>query len=205
MLYAVLLAFVVIVVWENTATAKSTTFKEANALAGVYWLSRQLPLPEGATLEGLTVQYAHAVTDTEWREMRDHHSDPAATALMYRIRDTALAFKPADDQQTVLYDHLVTGVEDLAGGRRARLNEITEVVPPLLWVALIVGAVITVAFTFLFGLSNTWVHLAMVLSLTVLVCLSLIAIRNMSYPFDGLNPVKPTAFDVFLARLPPAR
>jgi hypothetical protein len=204
-LYAVLLAFVVIVVWENSETAKATTFKEANALAGVYWMSRQLPLPQGSELEGQTVEYAHSVIDTEWDMMGGHTSSPSSTALMYQIRDTALAFKPADAQQTVLYDHLATDVDELAGQRRARLNEITEVVPPLLWVALIVGAVITVGFTFLFGLSNTWVHVAMVLSLTALICLSLITIRNMSYPFTGAHAVEPTAFEVFLSRLPAQR
>ncbi|AUG81601.1 hypothetical protein CFP65_6989 [Kitasatospora sp. MMS16-BH015] len=204
-LYAVLLAFVVIVVWQSSETAKDTTFKESNALAGVYWMSRQMPLPQGAVLEGLTVSYAHAVIDTEWPLMRDHQSSPSATALLYQMRDTALGFQPADQRQSVLYDHLVTNMDELAGQRRARLNEITDVVPPLLWAALIIGAVITIGFTFLFGLSNTWVHVVMVLSLTALVCLSLITIRNMSYPFDGVSPVEPTAFQVFLSRLPPAR
>ncbi|MFJ5234576.1 DUF4239 domain-containing protein [Kitasatospora sp. NPDC088391] len=203
--YAVLVAFVVIVVWENASTAKAATFEEADELAGVYWMARQLPLPQGAALEGLTLDYAHAVVGTEWREMADHRSDPAATALMYRIRETALAFEPDGDRQTVLYENLVQHVDGLAGKRRARLNMIADSVPPLLWAALIAGAVVTIAFTFLFGLSNTWAHLAMVLSLAGLIGLSLIAVKEMNYPFDGANSVRPTAFEVFLNRLPPPR
>ncbi|MFD8594012.1 hypothetical protein ACFV1L_03310 [Kitasatospora sp. NPDC059646] len=203
--YAVLVAFVVIVVWENTSTAKVTTFEEADELAGVYWMSRQMPLPEGGQLEGLTLSYAHAVVDTEWRLMADHRSDPAATALMYKIRDSALSFQPSTDQESTIYQNLVQHVDGLASKRRARLNLIADCVPPLLWAALIAGAVVTIAFTFLFGLSNTWVHLAMVLSLAGLIGLSLIAIKEMNYPFDGANKVQSTAFEVFLSRLPPQR
>ncbi|MFJ5884850.1 DUF4239 domain-containing protein [Kitasatospora cineracea] len=203
--YAVLVAFVVIVVWENSSTAKATTFDEADELAGVYWMSRQMPLPAGAELEGLTLSYAHAVVDTEWRQMNDHHSDPAATALMYKIRESALSFDPQGDQQSAIYQNVIQHVDGLASKRRARLNLIADCVPPLLWAALIAGAVVTIAFTFLFGLSNTWAHLVMVLSLAGLIALSLVAIKEMNYPFDGANAVKPTAFEVFLSRLPPPR
>ncbi|MFF0298283.1 hypothetical protein ACFYS8_30995 [Kitasatospora sp. NPDC004615] len=203
--YAVLVAFVVIVVWENTSAARATTFEEADELAGVYWMSRAMPLPEGAKLEGLTLSYAHTVVDAEWKQMAGHRSDPAATALMYSIRDTALAFEPADARQATIYQNLVTHVDGLASKRRARLNQIADCVPLLLWAALIAGAIVTIAFTFLFGLSNTWAHLAMVVSLAGLIGLSLIAIKEMNYPFDGANRVRSTAFEVFLARLPPQR
>jgi hypothetical protein len=46
-LYAVLLGFVVITVWTNNDAARQTTFKEADALAGIYWISRDLPAPVG--------------------------------------------------------------------------------------------------------------------------------------------------------------
>ncbi|MFD7644119.1 hypothetical protein ACFV4P_26120 [Kitasatospora sp. NPDC059795] len=203
--YAVLVAFVVIVVWENTSTARATTFEEADELAGVYWMSRQMPLPEGAKLEGLTLSYAHAVVNTEWQEMAGHRSDPGATALMYQIRDSALAFQPSTNQDSTIYQNLVQHVDGLASKRRARLNLIADCVPPLLWASLIAGAAVTIAFTFLFGLSNTWVHLLMVVSLAGLIGLSLIAIKEMNYPFVGPNKVKSTAFEVFLARLPPPR
>src|ERR1700732_5105881 len=62
--YAVLLAFVVIVGWENLTSARETTYTEANQLASVYWISRNLPSPQGAVIEGLSLKYAHTVIDT---------------------------------------------------------------------------------------------------------------------------------------------
>ncbi|TDU04792.1 uncharacterized protein DUF4239 [Streptomyces sp. 846.5] len=204
-IYAVLLAFVVISVWTSVDAARQTTFKEANALAGVYWISRELPLPGGATIEHATLDYAHTVQDAEWPLMGSHRSSPQATQEVYAIRDAVNSFQPTTPQQQVLYEHAVTHVEDLATERRARLTEVEDSVPPILWGALILGAVVTIGFTYLFGLSNTLVHSLMVLSLTALVVGSLILVKEMNYPFLGVTKVEPTAFQVFLDRLPAPR
>ncbi|AUG78025.1 hypothetical protein CFP65_3221 [Kitasatospora sp. MMS16-BH015] len=204
-LYAVLLAFVVIAVWENNDKARQTTFKEADSLAGVYWISRQLPAPLGPDLEKQTLAYANLVKDKEWELMSSHQSSPEATDLIYKIRSDVFSFNPTTAQQQVLYEHAVANLENLASERRARLNQIDDEVPPLLWDALIAGAALTVGFTFLFGLSNTLSHTLMVLAMSGLVVISLLVIKEMDFPFRGVTAVEPTAFDVFLHRLPPPR
>jgi hypothetical protein len=204
-IYAVLLAFVVIAVWSSVDAARQTTFKEADALAGVYWISRDMPLPLGAQIEKDTLDYAHTVQGEEWELMAGHRSSPQATQLVYAIRGSVLSYQPTTPQQQVLYEHAVTHVEDLASERRARLSEVEDSVPPILWIALVAGAVLTIGFTFLFGLSNSKAHGLMVLSLAALIVVSLILINEMNYPFAGVTKVEPTAFNVFLERLPPLR
>ena len=201
--YAVLLAFVVVTVWGNIDNSREATFHEADHLAGVYWLSRQLPAPDGPRLELQTLAYAHRVIEHEWPMMARHQSDPVATALIYSIRDGVYSFTPEGARQEVIYDHAVANMEGLAADRRQRLNEIGDTVPNLLWIGLIAGAVLTIGFTFLFGLSNTKVHAAMVLTLSALVLFSLIITKEMDYPFSGVTRIGPVAFQVFLDRLPP--
>lgn len=204
-LYAVLLGFVVVSVWSGVGSAQQTTFNEADSLAGVYWISRSLPLPLGAQIEHETLDYATTVENSEWPLMTKHQSSPQATDLVYAIRASVLSYQPTTLQQQVLYDHAVTDVENLASARRERLNEVQDSVPPILWVALITGAVLTIGFTFLFGMSNSVAHGLMVLVLGALVVASLILIKEMDYPFAGVTKVEPTAFQVFLSRLPPPR
>lgn len=204
-LYAVLLAFVVIAVWENHDAARKTTFREADELAGLYWVSRELPLPLGAELEQQTLQYAQTVMHQEWPLMKDHKSSPAATQLVYKLRAGVMSYAPGNEREAVLYHNAVDHLENLASARRERLNQVDEDVPTLLWVALIAGAVLTVGFTFLFGLSNTFSHTVMVLMLTGLVVVSLVVIKEMDFPFAGVTKIDPTAFEVFLDRLPPPR
>jgi hypothetical protein len=45
----------------------------------------------------------------------------------------------------------------------------------------------------------------MVLTLAGLVVVSLLVVKEMSYPFSGSTKVGPEAFDVFLSRLPTPR
>src|SRR4028118_578863 len=57
-IYAVLLALVVIAVWEEHEEAKATVREEANGLADVFWLAHSLPEPEGPRLQELARSYA---------------------------------------------------------------------------------------------------------------------------------------------------
>ncbi|MDQ5812807.1 MAG: hypothetical protein M3358_19165, partial [Actinomycetota bacterium] len=50
-IYAVLLALVVIAVWEEYGRARVTVESEANALAEIFWLAHRLPEPEGLQLQ----------------------------------------------------------------------------------------------------------------------------------------------------------
>src|SRR3712207_9261846 len=46
-IYAVLLALVVIATWEEFGRARVTVESEANALAEIFWLAHRLPEPQG--------------------------------------------------------------------------------------------------------------------------------------------------------------
>src|SRR3712207_3791167 len=65
-IYAVLLALVVIAVWEEFGRARVTVETEANALAEIFWLAHTLPEPEGRELQELCRSYAEEVVDEEW-------------------------------------------------------------------------------------------------------------------------------------------
>lgn len=65
---------------------------------------------------------------------------------------------------------------------------------------LILGGIITVGFTYLFGLENTLVHLLMVAALALIISISLFTVASLDYPFRGDIHVHPTAFENDLER-----
>jgi high-affinity Fe2+/Pb2+ permease len=81
-----------------------------------------------------------------------------------------------------------------------RIVAAQEGIPGVLWVVLVFGAVVTVGFTYLFGLRNTWAHRLMVMSLTAVIALVLFAIVAMDHPFSGGASVGPGAFELILER-----
>ena len=156
--YAVLLAFVVIAVWEQYQAARDTTNREANELAEIYWLAYQLPESEGRQVQELAQSYARVVVEEEWPLMEDGQFSPQAWALVDEIRQRIGQFEVSTSNEQVLQDQGLTRVHDLADARRLRLLETHEDIPTILWVVLLSGGVITIGFTYLFGLENTWAH-----------------------------------------------
>ena len=204
-LYAVMLGFVVVNEWESLETVKSNTFTEANELGSLYWNARALPPAAGRALEKTTKDYANAVIDSEWSMMAGGESSAAATRLVYTMRDEINAMPTNTPRGQTIFDQSLTHVNNLAAARRARINESSESVPAILWVVLIIGSVLTVGYSFLFGLANFWSHVLIAAPLGVMAVLALIVIDQLNHPFGGMIAVSPDAFHIFLDRLPTQR
>jgi hypothetical protein len=68
----------------------------------------------------------------------------------------------------------------------------------LMWLVLILGAVVTVAFTYLFGFDKTVMQELMVGGLSFLIGLVLFLTAALDYPFQGSISVAPDAFRALL-------
>jgi uncharacterized membrane protein YccC len=66
---------------------------------------------------------------------------------------------------------------------------------------LIVGGMITVCFTYLFGMRTPRLHVLMVVAFTLILALVLYTIRALEYPFDGIVQVTPQAFELVLDKI----
>ena len=72
--------------------------------------------------------------------------------------------------------------------------------PAILWAVLLVGGVITVGFTYLFGLRSTTVHVLMVAALALVIGLVLFTVAALDFPFRGTVHIGPEAFEQALGR-----
>jgi protein-S-isoprenylcysteine O-methyltransferase Ste14 len=192
--YAVLLAFVVIAVWQDYETAQTNVESEAHELAGLYFLASRLPEPERTRLQDLARRYARVVVVEEWPMMERGQTSPRADTLLRQLRLELLRFDPQTEGEQVLYEQGLTNLHEALDARRSRLLEVREGIPNLLWVVLVVGGVITVSFTYLFGLKSNLAHALMVAALTLLICGILFTIGEFNNPFSGVVEVRPEAF-----------
>lgn len=196
--YAVLLAFVVIVVWEDYEAAKDTVESEANELAGVYFLADRFPDPDRARVQELAGSYASVVVEEEWPMMEEGTTSERASALLRELRFSLQEVDASTRSGQVLYDQGLTRVHEVSDARRLRLLETTQGLPGILWVVLLGGGVVTVCFTYLFGLKNNWAHALMVAALTLVICGTLFTIGSLEYPFAGQAEIRPEAFEQVL-------
>jgi hypothetical protein len=200
-IYAVLLALMVIAVWEEHEAAKATVREEANGLADVFWLAHSLPEPDGPRIQELARSYARVVAEEEWPLMaQGGGSSPEAWALMDEMRLGMQNLEVDDRSDQVLFERGLERIDALADARRERMVEADEGVPAVLWAVLVLGGVITVGFTYLFGLANTWSHRLMVAAVAGLIALVLFTVGSLEYPFSGGTRVGPEAFELVLRR-----
>ena len=207
-IYAVLLALVVIAVWEEYEAASETVEQEANALAEIFWLAHRLPEPEGSHLQELATSYAEEVIDNEWPLMAQGQAPlmtqleetPAGWSLIDDIRANLQEIEPHTPADEQLYAEGLDQVQRLADARRMRLVAAEEGIPGVLWSVLIFGGMAAVGFTYLFGLENTWAHRLMVVTLAAVIGLVLFTIGAMEHPFSGGARIGTEAFELVLER-----
>jgi protein-S-isoprenylcysteine O-methyltransferase Ste14 len=199
-IYAVLLALVVIAVWEDYAAARDTVEREASELDDVFRLAHPLPDPQGCQLQELARSYAQVVIDEEWALMAQGRTSPQAWDL---LDEMTLLFENVEVRtkaEQVLYGEALDRIDELADARNARLVEADEGIPTVLWGVLVFGGIMIVSFTYLFGLENTLVHYLMVAVLALVISSVLFTIGVLEYPFSGDVRVDPEAFEVVLER-----
>jgi ABC-type branched-subunit amino acid transport system permease subunit len=132
--------------------------------------------------------------------MQYGQSSPDAWALMEQLRQSVQNVEPSTPAEQVLYDHGIARAHELSDARRLRLLEANTHVPTILWVILLGGGVLTVGFTYLFGLTNTRVHTLMVVTLTAVITSILFTIYTLEHRFSGDAQLTPEVFELDLQR-----
>jgi uncharacterized membrane protein YgaE (UPF0421/DUF939 family) len=196
--YAVLLAFVVIAVWEEYERARDTVETEASELAGVYFLADRFPDPDRERIQALTRSYALTVMQEEWPLMERGETSERAGEILHDLRLSLQNVDASTGVEEVLYEQGLVRVHEVSDARRLRLLEVSQGLPRILWAMLLGGGVVTVGFTYLFGLKNNWAHALMVAALTLMVCSIIFTIGALEYPFAGEARITPYAFEAAL-------
>ena len=202
--YAVLLALLVIAVWEQYQRALETVESEADTVADIAWLASRLPETERYQLQEHARSYAQEVVDHEWPLMEQgiegQRGTPEGWNLVDDMRATLQDFEPSTEAEQNLHAEGLDQIDRLGDARRMRFVAAEAGIPGVLWAVLVFGAVVVVGFTYLFGLRNSWAHRLMVMSLTAVIALVLFTIGVMEYPFSGGARVDPGAFELILER-----
>ncbi len=190
-LYAVLLAFAIVVVWQKFDDADNAVAREAGAAATIYRLSYGIGDQTGAALRGQMTAYLHAVTDQDWPAMARGTDSPAVTRALDGIYASLLAGGAADRSGAVAMSEILRQLDQVTAARRERLVMSSGVVPGIVWLVLFGGAAITIGFTFFFGTENLRAQSLMTGALSVLIFAGLLIIVAIDFPFTGTVKIDP--------------
>jgi hypothetical protein len=200
-IYAVLLGFAVIVVWERFSEAEGVVTREAGAVASMFRLSTGFDSNTEASFRGRLSEYTKSVIVDDWPEMwRGRESLRTRKALndLYR---TVLSYSTNNPRDAVVIGEFLNQLDHVTQERRQRLELAAGIVPGLIWLVLLLGAMITLSFTFFFGLENLRAQIAMTGMLALLIYLALFVAASIDHPFTGPIRVTPESLNLVLEDL----
>ena len=201
-LHAVLIAFVLIGLFDAVGAAKDTSYQEADSLVAVTWAGDELPAPASDKIRELAVTYAHQVVNTEWPQMAgDEAVSTDGWATLTELQKTIAEAKTTstwqDSRRAEASDQLLTLYQD----RQQRLNDATSGVSAVIWFALAIGSLLSLGLPLLFGGPKIRAHIVIVSTLAATLAVLLYAIYQLQNPFAGGASIGPDAFQSALGRL----
>lgn len=198
-LYAVLLGFTVVIQWEQYTSARSHASAEAGAVINLYRDAIALG-HAGRPLATATRNYAEQITYVDYPYMAKHlKGDPTVDHAVISILKAVIELRKRAPTDSFFVDRAVQDATAVSQARRMRIEDSSSTLPGPLWLALLAGAVLTIGFTYFFGLESFPAQAMMVSALAVIITLCLFVILDFDLPFSGQTAIKPTSLKSDLA------
>jgi hypothetical protein len=202
--YAVLLAFVVIAVWEEYRNTETAVRDEAKAAVNLHRVAHGLPDGSGREIHKTLAAYIAAVREHEWASMAIGEASDAAAKTLDRLTYAVFSVQPESPKEVMLYQDALRLLAVISNSRSERLESANGSVPPMLWFVLIIGGLITLGYPAFFGSTNLAAQILMTASLAALVALSLLLGLAFDYPFTGGVHISDFPFEEALQQMPEA-
>ena len=192
--YAVILGFMLYAVWTDFDTATQNVEMEANSLTNLYRLADGLPEASRVELQKLARDYAVKVIENDWPEMERGGRPVESVGLASKMERVLISVPEGSKSAGLAQDHAMTELSEMTTCRRTRLLENALSLPTVLWFVLIVGGVLTIVSSCMFGSQNRFLHGLQVVFFSLMVGLALLAIADINKPFRGSVHVGNDAF-----------
>lgn len=196
--YAVLIAFIVVDVFETYAKGDEIATAEANKLSNLMLDSGGLPQKAGESVRADLDKYIDIVVKSEWPSQQkgvlgDKVFEPGWTTLAHLSKQLA-EFEPATMGQNVNKAEMMRAMNDLIKARRSRIIAAGEHLPDVVWQILLLAGAVAVGYTYLFGAHSFKIHLAITGLVAATISLVFVLIIALDYPFRGEVSVSDDAF-----------
>lgn len=202
-MHAVVLAFVMVTLFDSVSAAREGAHEEARNLVAASWAAQELPEPAASRVRAIATDYASSVVRNEWPEMRagSEVGDRGWQRLdrMRRIVMRTDADGEWEENRKAEAIDRISTVYELRQQRltRAFHREVTGTV----WFVLVLGGILVVLLPNLFGGTRLFPHVMIVSTLEGTLALLLFAIHHLQNPFAGDSRIAPEAFRWALERL----
>lgn len=186
-IYAVLLAFVVFVVWQQFNDARAAVDAEASEVMDLARVSAGVCAEVGEDVIARLRAYVDDVLTREWPAMAraDLAVMEAVTAHLDAIWDALRAMEPAGARDQAHYAESLTRFNDLADARARRVTASLTRLPTALRILLYLGAAVLVGSMYLFAVRSFVMHATMTAAMAGAISHILYVVEDLDDAFDG--------------------
>ena len=153
-IYAVLIGFVVVAVWERFHEAEGHVTTEATAWTTLNRLSVGLPAEAAGSVREAILAYLDLTIQQEWPAMARREAPPEVGTALTEVTRRYLAIADDSHRTQTVISKSIDLLAEISQARRARLGAMAGSVPRILWFSLLAGSVIMVTFSFFLGSEN---------------------------------------------------
>jgi hypothetical protein len=200
--YAVMLAFIVIAVWEDFRKTEAAVRDEAKAIVDLHRVTFALPAGGGADIRKHLTTYTNDVRKYEWPTMAVGEPSDVVVKDLDRLSRAIFDVNPQSWQELALYQDALRLLAVMTDNRTERLDSAGGSMPGVLWFVLIVGGLITLGYPAFFGSTNLVAQILMTAALAELVALAMLLGLAFDYPFTGDVHISAHPFDQALRQMP---
>ena len=200
--YGVLLAFVVLSVWDEYEQTKGSVEAEAERFYNLFRNTYNYPPKTAAKMQDALIDYAIEVRDNEWPQMQQGVRGSTSTAEAY----TRLSFivgqaRPEDIRFVPSVMHSLNLLQQIADHRMERLADVGGHVTPAVWAVLLLGAFITLGYCSFFATKRVGAQILMTGGLAAIIGSIFFLMLILNYPFSGPQALSPTPIGDAIERM----
>jgi hypothetical protein len=183
LIYSLILAFVIVAVWQDYENLDNTIQSETDKLNGIVAHTGTLP-PElkKEFCKGIYT-YCGEVAQQEWT-MRNPDTANRPSAIP-SLRHLLLVTPPQDKMQEKLFDVIDQDLSSVSELRRQRLAHAQSQIPSLVWLVLQAGSITLIIFFYFFNVSSMPLKRVYLSFLTGCIAMCMYLVYMLDHPFNS--------------------
>jgi hypothetical protein len=193
--YALLLSFVVFVVWGQLNETRDNVSKEGSSAMGLYRDIKYYPdTIESKQLMTVYLDFVFNVIDEEFPNMEHMKQSRKTPESFSRVFYKMEHLNPKNQFQIQLVAEMFNHLNELAIYRGLRTASIETEIPSPIWLPLMFGAIITILCAMLLDIEHIHMHVILNALLGIFIGMFLFIIILLDHPYAGSLGIKPKAF-----------
>jgi hypothetical protein len=197
--YALLLGLLTVSAYQNNERVREYILREATAVGALYADMNAYPEPTRGEVKELLRDYTLFTVLKDWPAHREGEFLNGGAHRAEAMRQRLAAYEPATVSQEIFHRQTVAAFQEFTAARQARLTGVTVGIPPVLWYAVLVGALINVVLLVMLRIRLRQ-HLFLATVTAFFLGVILFVIVALDRPLRGESGIAPDPFELIWER-----